>query len=101
VVSLAVPLVTRLAATGRPVLAAQPQRPPAPEGTDGEGEETPEFVPGVRAATAVGLISSVDNLLDYRGRVAAVLALRELRAGRSGHYGFEPGTELVPEPLPG
>jgi len=99
--TLAVPLVTRLAATGRPVLAAQPQRPPVAGGTEAKADVAPEFVPGVRAATAAGLISSVDNLLDYRGRIAAILALRELRLGRSGHYGFGPGTALVPEPPPG
>ena len=94
--SLAVPLVTRLAAE-RPVLATEPERPPTVDAAD-EEEAEPDFVDGLRAATVAGRISTVDNLQDYRGRIAAVLALRDLRAGRTGHYGFGPDTRLVPEP---
>lgn len=101
--ALALPLAVRLAAGGRPVLAAQPQRPPAPEGAevDDEEEVVPEFVAAVRAATPTGQLSSIDNLQDYRGRISAVLALRDLRLGRTGHYGFGPDTRLVPEPPAG
>jgi len=99
--ALAVPLTARLAAGGRPVLAAQPQRPPVPEGAEVEEDVDPEFVAAVRAATVTGRLSSVDNLQDYRGRISAVLALRDLRLGRTGHYGFGPDTRLVPEPPAG
>ena len=99
--ALAVPLATRLAAGDRPVLAAQPARPPVTgEANDGDEEPAPEFVAGLRAATVTGRLSSVDNLQDYRGRIAAVLALRDLRVGRTGHYGVGPDTRLVPEPPP-
>lgn len=100
--ALAVPLVTRLAAGQRPVLAAQPSRPPVIEEAKGADKEPePEFVAGLRAATVTGRLSSVDNLQDFRGRVAAVLALRDLRLGRTGHYGIGPDLRLVPEPPPG
>lgn len=43
-------------------------------------------------------ISTVNNLEDFRGRVAAVFALVDLGVGRIGHYGTGPGADrLVPE----
>jgi len=43
-------------------------------------------------------ISTVNNLEDFRGRVAAILALVDLGVGRVGHYGVGSGAErLVPE----
>jgi len=43
-------------------------------------------------------ISTVNNVEDFRGRVAAVLALVDLGVGRVGHYGVGSGAErLVPE----
>ena len=95
-----IPLVTRLAGSQVRVLAAEPARPPAvaaESGTDQE-EPAPTFVTQLRDASLVaGRISTVDNLDDYRGRVAAVLALRDLRVGTTGHYGVGPDTRLVPE----
>ncbi len=43
-------------------------------------------------------VSTVNNIEDFRGRVAAVLALVDLAAGRIGHYGTGSGADrLVPE----
>ncbi len=43
-------------------------------------------------------ISTVNNLEDFRGRVAVVLALIDLGVGRVGHYGTGTGADrLVPE----
>ncbi len=98
---LAIPLVTRLAGSDVAVLAAQPQRAPMPPPAEGEEDVVPEFVMALRADGAVsGRLSSVDNVDDYRGRIATVLALRELREGRRGHYGFGPDTRIVPRPPP-
>ena len=93
---LAVPLVTRLAAGQLSVLAAQPARPPVGN-SKGKATQPEEFVAAVRAGALSNRVSSVDNLDDYRGRVASVLALRDLRDGKLGHYGFGPGAQLLPE----
>lgn len=99
-----VPLVTRLVAEGRAVLAAQPADPAPVEPAAGEEPETapPGFVAQLRADDddLDGALSTVDNLDDPRGRIAAVLAIRDLRAGRTGHYGLGPDTRLIPEPPP-
>lgn len=43
-------------------------------------------------------LSTVDNLEDTRGRIAAVLALAALAEGKTGHYGVGRGAQrLVPE----
>ena len=43
-------------------------------------------------------VSTVNNLEDFRGRVAVVLALVDLGVGRVGHYGTGTGADrLVPE----
>jgi hypothetical protein len=101
---LAVPLVTGLVEQARPVLAAQPTDPPASAPAEGEEpeEETPSFVVQLREGEGDvdARLSTVDNLDDRRGRIAAVLALRDLRASRTGHYGLGPDTRLVPEPPP-
>jgi hypothetical protein len=95
--ALAQPLVTHLAATDLRLLAVQPLRPPVDPPAEGEEEPAPEFVVALREDGAVaGRISTVDNVDDYRGRVAAVLALAELQSGRRGHYGFGSGTRRVP-----
>ena len=98
---LAHPLVAELSEQDLPILAVQPQRPPADPPEDGEDEPAPEFVVGLRSDSAVaGRISTVDNVDDYRGRTAAVLALVELQSGRRGHYGFGPDTRRIPPPIP-
>ncbi len=43
-------------------------------------------------------ISTVNNIEDFKGRVAAVLALVDLGVGRVGHYGIGSSADrLVPE----
>lgn len=93
---LALPLATQLAqAAPARVLAAE-------AGQDGRGAPPPEhrgvFVGPLRSGEAAPLLSSVDNLEDWRGRFSAVYALRDLGAAKVGHYGAGPGaTRLVPE----
>jgi hypothetical protein len=44
-------------------------------------------------------LSTVDNIDDFPGRLAAVLALADLRDGRIGHFGRGPGAQrLLPAP---
>ena len=92
---LGVPLAGQLAQAARArVLAAEPGR--APEG-DRPGRRA-VFVGPLRADGVAPLLSSVDNLEDFRGRFAAVYALRDLGAAKVGHYGVGPGAvRLVPE----
>ncbi|HET7487106.1 MAG TPA: copper transporter [Acidimicrobiales bacterium] len=94
---LAQPLASQLAQTARGrVLAVEP-------GHDADGPRRPArralFVGPLRADNQVSpLLSTVDDLEDVRGRFAAVYALRDLGAGKVGHYGVGPGaTRLVPE----
>ncbi len=94
---LARPLVEGMSAAGLPVLAAQPTRLVDP-GAEGGVEPPPEFVMSLRADPALASrITTVDNVDDLRGRVATVLALDQLRSGRTGHYGFGPDARIVPE----
>jgi hypothetical protein len=101
---VSVPLVTQLVADGRPVLAAQPTDPAPVESAEGEQPEAtaPGFVAQLRdeEGDVDGALSTVDNLDDPRGRIAAVLAVRDLRARRTGHYSLGPDTRLIPEPPP-
>jgi hypothetical protein len=92
---LAVPLTAQLARTGGPrVLAAEP-------GEDASGRRPAQravFVGPLRQDPAVtGLLSTVDNVEDFRGRFAAVYALRDLARGKVGHFGVGPG---VSGPVP-
>jgi len=44
-------------------------------------------------------LSTVDDIDDFAGRLAAVLALADLGAGRTGHYGVAGGAQrLLPAP---
>lgn len=96
---LAEPFVARLAAARLPVMAAQPVRPPVVGSQSPDAPELPpEFVVALRGSSEIaGRISTVDNIDDLRGRAAAVLALAELRNGRTGHYGFGADARIVPE----
>ena len=93
---LAVPLTTQLAEAARArVLAAE-------AGETAPGTPLPEhrgvFVGPLRSGSAAPLLSSIDNLEDWRGRFSAVFALRDLGAAKVGHYGAGPGAvRLVPE----
>ena len=95
--SLAVPLTEALAlAGGVPLVAAEPAAVGA------EPDDRPVFVGPLRGNGDVAArLSTVDNVDDYRGRVAVVLALDGLDQGRTGHFGVRPGAQrLVPEPSP-
>ena len=95
--SLAVPLTEQLARQGGvQIVAAEPGV------VEDKPEERPSFVGLLRGNGDVAArLSTVDNVDDYRGRVAVVLALDVLGQGRTGHYGVRPGAQrLVPEPAP-
>jgi hypothetical protein len=78
------------------VLAVEPGRDPG--GRDQPGSRA-VFVGPLREDGGVSsLLSTVDNLEDFRGRFAAVYALRELSKGKVGHFGVGPrATRLAPE----
>lgn len=94
---LALPLVEQLGRAARArVVAAEVVRD-AP-GAAAHDQPAP-FVGPVRAEEGLaGLVSTVDNLEDFKGRFATVYALRDLGDGKVGHFGVRPGaTALVPE----
>lgn len=94
---LAIPLVEQLGRAARArVLAAEAGTGPA---TVTAATRPAVFVGPIRADEGLaGLISTVDNLEDFKGRFAAVYALRDLGSGKVGHFGIRPGaTALVPE----
>lgn len=80
------------------VLAAEP-------GRDAQGRN-PEvraiFLRPLRDGPDVNArLSTVDNLEDVRGRIAAVLAVTALTDGKTGHFGVGRGaSRLLPEPSP-
>ena len=103
--TLVVPLAAALVAPqtdGTPavdLLVAEGQAPL--EGSDAEEGEEPQ--PGavelLRDDDVGDRLSTVDNLDDFAGRVAAVVSLQDLGSGRRGHYGVGPGAQrLVPAP---
>jgi len=91
-IPLAAALVDDTVAPSMPVLAAE-SRPTV--------EEPPtEFVVVLRDDDDVASrLSTVDNIGDFPGRLAAVLALVDLGEGRVGHFGRGPGAQrLLPAP---
>ena len=94
---VALPLVNELARAARGRVAA------AEPGRDAQGRDQPAeravFVGPLRENPALaGLVPTVDNLEDFRGRFATVYAIRELIKGKVGHFGVGPRvTGLVPE----
>lgn len=68
-----------------------------------DDESSPDFVAALRQDDAVASrLSSVDNIGDFPGRLAAVLAIVDLGDGRVGHYGVGPGAQrLLPAPPEG
>jgi hypothetical protein len=95
--TVAVPLATLLVAdrAGVPAvsLLVAEDRP--------EGDATgPEFVVALRNdEDADTRLSTVDNIGDFAGRLAVVLAIVDLGDGRIGHYGRGPGAQrLLPAP---
>ncbi len=94
---LAIPFAAQLAdaARGR-VLAAEPGREPG--GRDQPGQRAVFVGPLRENASVSSVMSTVDNLEDFRGRFATVYALRDLARGKVGQFGVGPGaTSLVPE----
>jgi len=95
----AIALVKALAAasgTGSRLVAVEPGKPAQGR----EQEVRARFIGPLRAEgkDLDNRISTVNNLEDFRGRVATVLALVDLGAGRVGHYGTGTGADrLVPE----
>jgi hypothetical protein len=62
-----------------------------------EGDST-EFVGPLRQGESANALSTVDNLGDFKGRTAGVLALQDLGRAKVGHYGTGPrASRLVPE----
>ncbi|PLS75498.1 MAG: hypothetical protein CYG61_06985 [Actinobacteria bacterium] len=94
---LAIPLAQQLSHAARArVLAVE-------AGREGRGDKAQAvraaFVGPLRVDEGLaGLISTVDNLEDFRGRFAAVYAVRDLGDAKVGHFGVGRGaTALVPE----
>jgi hypothetical protein len=105
-VDLAVPLARALVARGgsdEPAveLLAAEAVPPVDADPDAEAEarEPAAFVGVLREEDVGDRLSTVDNLDAFAGRLAAVVAIQDLGAGRRGHYGVGPGAQrLVPAP---
>ena len=96
---VALPFTTTLArAAPSRVLAAEPGQ--AAQGEDPEIRAI--FLRALRDDPDVsGRLSTLDNLEDVRGRIAAVLAVAALADGKTGHFGVGRGaTRLLPEPSP-
>lgn len=95
----AIALVKALVAasgTSSRVLAVEPGKPS--QGRDPEVRG--RFIGPLRAESRNldNRVSTTNNIEDFRGRVAAVLALVDLGVGRVGHYGTGTGADrLVPE----
>lgn len=87
-----VPLVDAMADAERPFVVAQPGAPQA-------GTDRASAVAAVRTTPELAArVTTVDSIHEYRGRVAAVLAVASTRAGAVGHYGLGAGAErIVPE----
>lgn len=98
---LALPLLEQLlverGTTPSVALLAADERPPLdPDAAEPE----PTFVEQVRDDDDLATrLSTVDNLGDFAGRLAVVLALGDLGEGRVGHYGRADGAQrLLPAP---
>jgi len=92
--TLTMPLVTQLALTGTPIVAAE------------AGQDTPGgrgvFVGLVRGRQETAArVPTVDNLESFIGQAATVLALRDLGREPVSHYGVGPGAQrLLPDATP-
>jgi hypothetical protein len=93
---VALPFVTTLAhASPNRVLVAESGHPAT---ADKPAERAVFLRTVLNDAPVAATVSTVDNLEDVRGRIAAVLALGALVEGRAGHYGVGPGAErAVPD----
>jgi hypothetical protein len=103
-VDLAVPLARALVARGgadEPAvgLLAAEAVPPVDADPEAEPPAQAAFVGVLREDDVGDRLSTVDNLDAFAGRLAAVVAIQDLGAGRRGHYGVGPGAQrLVPAP---
>lgn len=90
---LAVPLTSAIAtATAGVVVAA--------EGLGRDIADPDPFVMAVRKDVGIrGRLSTVDNLSDWRGRMATVLAISALTRGVTGHFGTLAGSDRLLPPL--
>jgi hypothetical protein len=95
----AIPFVEALAdasGTATRTLAVEPGRPAkAPD-----AGERAAFIGPLRSTSKDldGAVATVNNIEDFRGQAAVVLALADLGLGRVGHYGVGSGADrLVPE----
>lgn len=95
---LALPLVRAMAGTGRGFIAAQP-------GAPAEGGSLLSYVGQIRDDRDLAArLTTVDSLDDFRGLVAAVIAVDVVATGGRGHFGLGRGAERVvpdtPSPAP-
>lgn len=81
-----------------PALAVAVEGEPPAEGADREAT----FVGPIREDDDLSdRVSTVDDLDQFAGRLATVLALQDLAVPRFGHFGIGPGaTRLLPPPAP-
>ncbi len=95
-IALVKALATASGTASSRVVAVEPGRPA--QGRDQEVRA--RFIGPLRAEGKEmdDRVSTVNNIEDFRGRVATVLALVDLAVGRVGHYGAGSGADrLVPE----
>jgi hypothetical protein len=98
--TLALPLLRAITADRddqvAPATLVVAARPPA----DAPPDAPPGIVTQVREDRALApRLSSVDDVDEFAGRLAVILALADLGAGRTGHYGVGPGAQrLLPAP---
>lgn len=97
---LAVPFAGQLAGAAPARVLAVEAGPDADADAARPSAARQVFVGALRADDEVApLLSTVDDLADFRGRFASVYALVDLGAGKVGHYGLGAGaTRQVPEP---
>lgn len=94
---LARPLVAEMAERNLPTVAADLTEFDA-EPMPGQARPAPFVGPLREEAVVRAAVSTVDQASGFRGRVATVLALVDLGAGRVGHYGTAAGAErLLPD----
>ena len=88
----------------RGLVDLRPDRPAAPvlavRGHPAASKDEDTFIGPIRQDGAVAdHLSTVDDIDDFAGRLASVLALADLGAGRYGQYGRGPGAQrLLPAP---
>jgi hypothetical protein len=83
----------------RSLLVARDDRTPASvlavTGAPPDAEASDTFLGPLRDGALQGRLSTVDDIDDFAGRWASVLALADLGAGRFGHYGVGEGAQRL------